>query len=138
MAEDVQATIAAEEEAVTVEESAPFEDISTGEAGAGCQITITGTGADFPDYESFVDMSEALSVVFQAIGWEPDQAYTADGPTGTAFGMRKDNMLALASIDMQPAPEANCPQDRPISECELTPEQMNYTITVNFAQRAGQ
>jgi hypothetical protein len=52
--------------------------------------------------------------------------------------MRKDDMLALASVEMEPAPEANCPQDRPISECELTPEQMNYTITVTFARRAAQ
>ena len=55
--------------------------------------------------------------------------------TGTTFAVRRDNELALASVDWQPAPEANCPQDRLISECEVTPEQMNYTIRVNYAVR---
>jgi hypothetical protein len=135
LAADVGATLAAEPEAVAVEETAPFTDTLTQETGVGCQVTVTGTGADFPDYESFVDIAAALGVVLQSTGWDPDPAYVADSPTGTAFAVRRDNELALVNVDWEPAPEANCPQDRPISECEVTPEQMNYTIRVNYGVR---
>jgi hypothetical protein len=68
----------------------------------------------------------ALGIVLQSTGWTPDPGYVADSPTGTAFAVRRDNELA---------PEANCPQDHPISDCQVTPEQMNYTIRVNYAVR---
>jgi hypothetical protein len=135
LAADAQATLAAVPEAVAVEETAPFTDTITQETGVGCQVTLTGTGADFPDYESFVDIAAALGVVLQSTGWTPDPVFVADSPTGTAFAVRRDNELALVSVDWEPAPEANCPQDRPVSECEVTPEQMNYAIRVNYAVR---
>ena len=66
-----------------------------------------------------------------------DEQYAADGPTGTIGGLRRDNQLAAYSVDWSPAAGTNCPADQPISACAetLTPEQMDYNITVDLAQQ---
>jgi hypothetical protein len=109
---------------------AKFQDIKTGQAGEGCVITLTGTGVDFG---SFLDTAQKLQTAFEEAGWEVDLAYLADGPTGTAFGLRKDTKLALVSVGWDPAEGVRCPTDFPISACNITPEQQLFTITVNVA-----
>jgi Tol biopolymer transport system component len=64
-------------------------------------------------------------------GWAADPLLVADGPTGTAAGYRKDDQVCWASAKWQPDDSANCPEDKPISECEVTPEQQIYTVTLN-------
>lgn len=110
--------------------TAPFTDMLTGASGQGCTITAAGSGAQFG---SVADAAAALQRALEAQGWAVDMAYAADGPTGTAFGLRQGAQLALASVNWEPAADANCPADQPISACELTPEQQLYTITVQAA-----
>ncbi len=116
--------------AVTTEE-APFMDHISGKAGTGCQMTATGTGLDF---ENFWSVAEALREALGSQGWQADFMYAADGPTGTGNGFRKGNALCLFSVGWEPSEDANCPQDQPISACELAPEQKLYTIRLNCAQ----
>jgi hypothetical protein len=110
---------------------APFQDYITGQSGSGCQVTATGTGRDF---ESFVTVADALREVLKAQEWSEDAMYAADGPTGTASGFRKAGGLCLLSVGWEPADDAECPQDQPISECKLAPEQQLYSIVLNCAQ----
>nr|MBN1228320.1 hypothetical protein [Anaerolineae bacterium] len=109
-----------------------FEDYVTGTSGTGCQILVTGTGVDFSGH---MDVFEQLDVLLQQIGWTPDMTYRADGPTGTAGGYRRDSGLLLLTVMWEPAEEANCPQDQPISACNLDPDQMLYTITLSGAMQ---
>jgi hypothetical protein len=111
---------------------AAFTDPIEGVSGSGREITVTGTGVDF---ESFSAVAATLRQILSDQGWTEDSQYQADGPTGTAFGVRQDNALALASVSWEPSPDANCPKDEPISNCQLTPEQQLYTITLNLATR---
>ncbi|MBE2225610.1 MAG: hypothetical protein IAF02_29000 [Anaerolineae bacterium] len=111
--------------------TADFTDIVSGQTGTGCQITVNGTGETF---SSFLDVAKQLQDTLSALGWTPDMAYLADGPTGTATGLRLDDKLALINVEWQPSPDANCPADQIITACELTPAQQIYTITLNVAQ----
>lgn len=111
---------------------AAFTDPIEGVSGSGREITVTGTGVDF---ESFSAVAATLRQILIDQGWTEDSQYQADGPTGTAFGVRQDNALALVSVSWEPSPDANCPKDEPISNCQLTPEQQLYTITLNLATR---
>lgn len=110
----------------------PFEDVINGTSGTGCLVLVNGTGAQF---DNFLNVMNRLKSALAQAGWQEDQAYLADGPTGTATAFRKGNMLALVSAGWQPSPDANCPQDQPISSCQLKPEQQLYTITVNAAEK---
>lgn len=112
---------------------ASFTDLSGG-AGESCQLTVTGTGADFA---SVPETAARISEVFTANGWTADNQYVADGPTGTIGGLRRDNQLAAYNVDWSPAAGVTCPADQPISACAetLTPEQMAYTITIDLAQQ---
>ena len=137
LADIVQTSLGVGDDAVTVQEDALFQDYITNQSGTGCQVTVTGTGADFTNFTHFVEMSLALSGQLQTAGWTPDDAYVADSPTGTAFAMRQDDRLVIATVGWDPAPGVNCPTDQPISECQVAPEQMNYTIRLNMARQAG-
>ena len=111
---------------------APFVDpFGLWPEGAGCLLTATGTGVNF---ESFFTVAENLRALLASKGWSEDIQYQADGPTGTAFGYRQENALALVSVGWQPSEEADCPEDQPITACELAPEQQLYTITLNLAE----
>jgi putative hemolysin len=109
---------------------APFFDYLSQEGGAGCQLLAEGTGADFADPMTVVD---ALKAAF--VGWEEDMQYAAGGPTGMGIGMTRDAALLLILAEWKPDPAANCPDDQPISACELTPEQQLYTVTVQAAMK---
>lgn len=109
---------------------APFFDYISQEGGTGCQLTATGDGVDFADPMAVVD---ALKAAF--VGWEEDMQYAAGGPTGMGIGMTRDAALLLILAEWTPDPAANCPDDQPISACELTPEQQLYTVTVQAAMK---
>ena len=108
---------------------APFFDYVTQEGGAGCVLTAEGTGVDFANPAEVV---EALAAAF--VGWEEVL------PTRRRAGWYGDwhdphAALLLILAEWTPAPEANCPDDQPISACELTPEQQLYTVTVQAAMK---
>lgn len=116
----------------TVTEEA-LNDPSNGLSGTGCQATITGTGADF---ESPTAVVGVLAGMLEEQGWTQDVMLLADGPTGTSQGFRKDNQICLAGAHWSPAESANCPDDQPISACQLTPEQQLYMVTLNCGVEA--
>jgi hypothetical protein len=72
----------------------------------------------------------ALGAMLAEQGWTADPMFVADGPTGTAAGYRKGDQICLAAAMWQPDESANCPDDQPISACEVTPEQQNYIVTL--------
>ena len=108
---------------------APLNDPIEGISGSGREITVEGTGADF---DSFMAVADTLRQILTDQSWTEDVRYQADGPTGTAFAFQQDTNLALVSVGWAPSPDADCPQDEPIANCQLTPEQQLYTITLNL------
>lgn len=114
-------------------EEGQINDPMSGTTGTGCQLRTAGNGVQFED---FVTLANDLRVAMNEAGWEEDMMYAADGPTATATAFRQGETLAMLNVGWQPAAEANCPQDQPISECELTPEQQLYTITMNLMESA--
>ena len=112
---------------------APFQDYISGKAGTGCQATAKGTGLDF---ENFVVVADALREMLRYQGWQEDSMYAADGPTGTGTGFQRAGELCLLTVGWEPSADADCPQDQPISACQLAPEQQLYTIELNCAQDA--
>jgi putative hemolysin len=109
----------------------PFQDYISGEIGVGWQATATGTGLDF---ESYMVVAEALRGALESYGWQEDIQYAGGGPTGILTGYRQANTLCLLLAGWEPSEDADCPSDRPISACELAPEQKLYTITLTCAQ----
>lgn len=107
-----------------------FSDPISGEKGMGCTMIAKGTGAKFVSPTNVVDK---LKSTF--IGWNEDSRYQADGPTGKATGFTRDSGLLLVSVELEPAPSAKCPSDRPISDCDLKPEQQLYTIQLQGAMK---
>lgn len=112
-------------------ETASFRDYVTGVLGQACAINVRGTGVDFA---SSPEVAQQLQELFTSQGWILDAAYAADSPTGTLFGLRKNSQLALIDVGWIAAAGVTCPQDQPISACDIKPEQKNYVITVNVAQ----
>ncbi len=106
----------------------PLDDPVTGATGTGCQSTITGTGVDFESPRAVVG---ALASMLEEQGWTADPMFVADGPTGTAAGYRKGDQICLAAAMWEPDEAASCPQDQPISACEVAPELQNYVVTLN-------
>jgi len=106
----------------------PLDDWVTAASGTGCQATITGTGVQFESPSAVVS---ALGSMLAEQGWTADPMLVADGPTGTVKGYRKGDQVCLAGAMWVADESANCPEDQPISACDLTPEQQNYTVTLN-------
>ena len=113
---------------VPTQSEEPLTDTVTGATGTGCQATITGTGAQFESPSAVVG---ELGGMLAGQGWTADSMLVADGPTGTAAGYRKDDQICWTSAGWEPDVSANCPKDQPISACPVTPEQQNYTVTLN-------
>lgn len=101
--------------------------------GTACTLVATGTGEDFG---SFVDVAQTIGEVFLAEGWTEEEGAMADGPTGTATRYFKDTTVAAVSVGWEPADEANCPADQPISACDVEPGQQNFTIAIELVQIA--
>jgi dipeptidase D len=112
----------------------PLDDPVTGATGTGCQATITGTGVLF---ESPAAVVSTLGSMLAEQGWTADPMFVADGPTGTAAGYRKGDQICLAAAMWAPDESADCPDDQPISACEVAPEQQLYTVTLNCGVVVG-
>ena len=107
------------------------EDPITGTSVPGCQLSANGSAAELG---AFPDVASKLRTLMTGAGWSEDQRYQADGPTGTASGYRKNNVLARTSVQWQLTPDASCPTDQPISACQLTPAQQQITIQLDLSQ----
>lgn len=110
----------------------PFVEPFTGESGMACTIEVDGSGEDFANVP---DVMNSLRLLLEQSGWTEDISYQADGPTGSATAFRLGNGLILATVGWEPAAEANCPSDQPISACDLTAEQMMYIVSLKAAEK---
>ncbi|MBN1993048.1 MAG: hypothetical protein JW953_10120 [Anaerolineae bacterium] len=110
--------------------AAPFTDFISGESGLGCALEASGTGLEFKSAPEVMNQLRGALA-----GWTENPTYQADGPTGTAMAFTRDKALLLVNVDWQPSPDANCPQDQPISACPLKPEQQLYMIKVQAAHK---
>jgi hypothetical protein len=111
----------------TMQASAPFKDIVSGETGHGCLLTASGNGNNFSDPEAIIQ------AFLPASGFDEQTAYQANGPTGAATGATRDTVLMIISAGWKPSADAKCPSDQPISSCNLKPEQKIYTVQINSA-----
>jgi hypothetical protein len=102
--------------------------------GTSCTISATGTGQEFGN---FVDVAQAIREIFTTEGWTENQAYLADGPTGTVSGYESDFKTAFVHVGWEPSEEANCPTDQPISACNVEPSQQLFTVTIELVQAAS-
>lgn len=50
------------------------------------------------------------------------------------WALLRGDLVAMALAMWLPNPAANCPKDQPIAECQVTPSQQLYTITLDTAQ----
>lgn len=112
---------------VTQSEAA-LSDPVIGASGVGCMATVAGNGTQFASPQAVVD---TLGSMLEGQGWTEDPMLAAGGPTGTSEGYRQNDQVCVVSALWKPDDSANCPQDQPISACEVTPEQQLYTITLN-------
>lgn len=113
-----------------VTSTAPFDDYVSGGSGTACMVEAKGDGTDFPDlFATASDLRTALI----ARGWQEDIAYQAGGPTGEGMGFRQGGVLCLLNLGWSPTPGL-CPGDRPISACELAPEDRHISITLLCAR----
>jgi hypothetical protein len=121
-----------EELSVPVESGeATFSDYLSGTGGQACLLTATGTGEDFAP---FPQVAADLMGRLEQDGWLEDPRYAADGPMGTAAGLRQEDGLAILRVGWEPAEEASCPGDQPIFECEIAPEDQRYTVSLELAR----
>ena len=116
-------------------EPVPMTDPSAMISGSACRATATGTGEQFASPDAV--MSE-IDAVLTGGGWEQDMQLASGGPTGVGWGFRSGDLVCMASVIWLPDDSANCPNDKPISECKVTPEQQLYTITLDCAQAVTQ
>lgn len=109
---------------------APFYDGPNDLGGEGCHLEFIGAG------QPFVDSQEVFTRIANALpGWAEDPAYQGSGSTGVATALTQDNMLMQVSILWDLAEGAECPLDEPITMCDLAPEEKQYVIYLDIAQR---
>ena len=107
-----------------------FTDNITGESGSGCTIMAQVTEDQLTTQNGVkTDLMNAF------IGWQEDPMYMADGPTGSATALRRDMALMLIGYTWEPIEGVNCPDDQPISACDLTPAQKLYTIKIQIGMK---
>jgi putative hemolysin len=71
-------------------------------------------------------------------GWMADPMLAAGGPNAIDQGYRKGDQICWAGAGWKADESANCPQDQPVSACQVTPAQQNYTITLNSGVEVSQ
>ncbi len=70
----------------------PFPDHRTGKESDGAGLTMRGT---FGALHGKPDPTAVAHQKLQDAGWQEDIEYSADGPDGTTFAMRKDGILCF-------------------------------------------
>jgi TolB protein len=113
---------------VPTQSEEPLSDPVRNAQGTGCQAAVTGTGVQFESPSAPV---ATLGSMLEEQGWTADPMLVADSPTGTSKGYRNGDQICWAGALWVPDASANCPQDQPISACQVTPEQQLYTVTLN-------
>jgi hypothetical protein len=114
-------------------EPVAINDPARSASGTACRAIATGTGETFASPTAPVD---AISEVMTQGGWQEDINLQAGGPTGTATGFRSGELVCVVAAGWRPGPAVSCPADRPISECQVPPNQQMYEVTVDCATSA--
>jgi len=70
----------------------PFPDHRTGKESDGAGLKVLGT---FGALQGKPDPTAVAHQKLQDAGWQEDIEYSADGPDGTTFAMRKDGILCF-------------------------------------------
>ncbi|NMB89017.1 MAG: hypothetical protein GYA17_11705 [Chloroflexi bacterium] len=109
---------------------APFLDAIAGEAGQGCRLTAAGNGTQFASPQDVV----AALTGSAGLSWNEQLTYQADGPTGSSTALSRDMGLMITQASWEPAMGVTCPDDRPLADCDLAPEQKVYRIRIDVAQ----
>ncbi len=112
-----------------------ISDPVSGATGTGCQATVTGTGEQFESPDGVV---KTLGSMLEDEGWTADPMLAAGGPNAIDQGYRKGDQICWAGAGWQPDASADCPTDQPVSACQVTPAQENYTVTLNCGVEAPQ
>jgi hypothetical protein len=100
-----------------------------------------GTGVELGEIEGFPGILGAADAVRSALGmkgWIADPEYGAGAPNAVGAGLRSDGNLCMLVVRWQPADDADCPPDRPVEECDLTPEQRLVHVELNCARDVSQ
>ena len=84
----------------------------------------------------FTNPQEVVTTLVNSVGlgWSEQPSYAADGPTGSSVGLTRDMGLMLISATWEPVMGAECPADQAISDCNLPPDQIAYSIEIDVAQ----
>jgi hypothetical protein len=91
--------------------------------GNGCSLEAKGTGLNFT--------SDTDTKVKSIIGWtEEDFNFAGGGANGSQAGLKNGNKLAIYSVNWEPASDVKCPDDRPISDCEIEPAKQDYIVKI--------
>jgi hypothetical protein len=77
-----------------------------------------------------------VSVIGQPGKTTVDRARPQCATTHRAASYFKATTVAAVSVSWEPADEANCPTDQPISACDIAPGQQNFTISIDLVQIA--
>jgi putative hemolysin len=114
---------------------APLSNPVTGASGTGCEAMVTGTGEQFKSPDAVV---KTLDSMLEDQGWTQDPMLAAGGPNAIDLGYRKGDQICWAGAGWRPDASANCPKDQPVSDCQVTPQQQMYTITLNCGVEVSQ
>jgi hypothetical protein len=104
-----------------------FSDFITGGDVSSYRLIAHGTGADLRNMGA---IAEKIESVFGALGWEQDVTYGATGVGRSMIGYRQGSKLVVVTVAVEPSDDANCPKGTPITNCDLRPEQMLFTVTL--------
>ncbi len=111
---------------------ASYTDPITQLTGTSCLIVLEGSAVQF---ENLANVHTTITQVLNRLTFIEDTALgQGDGPTGFMIGFRQGNKTCRVLAEWVPAEDANCPTDQPITACDLTPEQMLYTLTLNCVE----
>ncbi len=94
---------------------------------ASCQLKAVGDGRNFTELHIVVSH---LSAMLAQQGWKATEAEAADGPTGAVREFHKGASLARLLVEWEPAADAKCPINQPISACHLSPKQQLYSVVL--------
>ncbi len=109
-----------------------FTDWVNGGSGQGCQVIMNASGAEGIDFYMAYDR---VGIMLERIGWTRDAAYDADNPTGFSSGYRRDSGLILLVVSWQPSPFVDCPDDQPLSACNIDEANKLYTLEMLMAMK---
>jgi hypothetical protein len=118
-----------------LEPDAPFTDLRTNETGRGCTLTATGTGLTFPGQPG--ETGAKLMGAFE--GWTAvtdADVYAGGGSEAVFTAMTRASALMVLQVGWDPTPDAaaKC-TGQPIGACDLKPEQKQYTVQIQIAQK---